>query len=158
MESEGDKVIFIRPRRDGPDFDRVVVRARGEVIARIVVAVDPQPVGGGPEPSGVKACAPTVVVDQMLPAQVERPYGERGVAVRAFWLEPAGVDEQGVLTADRPPQRAPGAPADANEGACRRPVAHRLTTEDFSKPMAQDGEHRAAFLLPAGPFADMKKQ
>ena len=50
------------------DVDFEAVHARAEIVARVVVAVDPEAFGLGAEAGGVKTGAPAVVVDQVSPA------------------------------------------------------------------------------------------
>ena len=70
------------------------VDARAQVIARIVVAIDPQAVGCRAETGAVEPRAAGVVMDDVPPTQMIGLDGQRRIAVFAFGGETAGVDQQ----------------------------------------------------------------
>ena len=122
-----------------------------EVVARVVVAVDPQAVGAGTEARAVESRAAGVVVDQVPPAELVGLDGQRRVAVVALGREAAGVDQQRRLA--RPAGRAAGSRVSQVMRTCvlgRSLVAQRLPLEDLLQAAAEDGQHGAAFLVARG--------
>ena len=92
------------------DVDLQAVDARAQVVARVVVAVDPQAVGPRAEADAVEPRAAGVVVNDPPPAEVVGLDRQRRVAVGALGLEAAGVDQQAFLAGLRPAQTCRASP------------------------------------------------
>ena len=123
------------------------VHTGAQVIARVVVAIDPQPVGLRAEPHAMEPGSPTVVKNEVSPPECVGLLRQGGVAVGPLGREAFGVDQQRLLVFRRAAKLLACFPGDPRMGACRFRIAKRLGIENLLQPATQDRQYGTPLLL-----------